>query len=258
MVVDQSRVILMGDSAGGGIITVMQKRIIEHNMTAPILFVPVYPWLNLVDYKLPSGMSNKKDDWKEVGDVFATITYVGIKQDKINKKMVEEIFEGKHMLLIPEVEERKKLFSYLDYKLVPEKYRTGHDNYKKFISDHEKLVEELTSSHAKLDENSELLKNKEFCVAALKCFNPEASPSFLDDSVLSKFPETYMIICEKDELKDENFIFAERLKRNSVKTTVAYSATGYHGIISDTYKNDEALRLFNDLIAYVVNKVWGV
>jgi hypothetical protein len=66
-----------------------------------------------------------------------------------------------------------------------------------------------------------------------------------------------MIICEKDELKDKNFIFAERLKRNGVQTTVAYTKTGYHGIKSDTYKDNEALRLFNHLVAYVVKKVWG-
>jgi len=43
----------------------------------------------------------------------------------------------------------------------------------------EKLVQELASPNAKLDENSELFKNKEFSKAALNCFNPEASPSFL-------------------------------------------------------------------------------
>ncbi len=255
--VDKKRVILMGDSAGGGIITVMQKRIIEHNMISPILYVPIYPWLNLVDYQLPSGMSNKKENWKEVGDVFSTIIYAGINRGMINKAMVDEIFESKHVLLILDVEKRKQIFNYLDYNLVPEQYRTGHGDYTKLISDHKKLVQELTSPNAKLDENSELFKNKEFAKAALNCFNPESSPSFLDDSILSKFSETFMIICEKDELKDENFIFAERLKRNGVKTTVAYSKKGYHGIISDTYKDNEALRLFNQLVAYIVKKVCG-
>ena len=84
--VDNKRVILMGDSAGGGIITVMQKRIIQLNMISPILYVPIYPWLNLVDFKLPSGMSNKKEN---CGDVFSTITYAGINQRMINKAMVD-------------------------------------------------------------------------------------------------------------------------------------------------------------------------
>jgi hypothetical protein len=82
-----------------------------------------------------------------------------------------------------------------------------------YVSDHQKLVNQLISPNSKLDPNSELVKNKHFAQATLKLFNTEASPSFLDDSILQKFSETYMIICELDELKDENFIFSERLKK---------------------------------------------
>jgi hypothetical protein len=103
----------MDDSASGGIITVMQKRIIQLNMIPLILYVPIYPLLNLVDFKLPSGRSNKKENWKEVGDVFSTITYAGINQRMINKAMVDEIFESKHVLLTIDVEKRKQIFNYL-------------------------------------------------------------------------------------------------------------------------------------------------
>ena len=229
----------------------MLKRIIEHKMISPMLYVPIYPWLNLVDFTLPSGKSNEKHEWKEIGDVFSTLTYVGMKQDKINKKMVMEIFESKHVLLIDDTNQRLKYMNFLDYNLVPSQYRTGNgDDYQKFISDHEKMIKNLTSPQTKLHDDSELMKNKEFAVAALKCFDNEASPSFLDDSILKHFCETYMIICELDELKDENLIFSERLKQNGIKCKVSYSTPGYHGIISDTYKNDEALRLFNDMIKF--------
>jgi acetyl esterase/lipase len=42
-------------------------------------------------------------------------------------------------------------------------------------------------------------------------FSPEISPGLADD--LKGLPDAYIIVGETDVLKDENLIYAERLKR---------------------------------------------
>jgi acetyl esterase/lipase len=55
----------------------------------------------------------------------------------------------------------------------------------------------------------------------VKLFNDDVSPSLADDLVLKEYPSTFMIVCKSDPLRDEGFIFFERMKKLGVN--VKYS-----------------------------------
>jgi acetyl esterase/lipase len=252
--IDVNKIILMGDSAGGGIVLAVMKRIIETgSMLLPILQVPIYPWLQNLDFKFPSQACNEKKDWSDVGDIKLILWYVGVKN--VTKEMVEAVRHSQHLLLIDDVKLRLKYLNCIDFNLMPAQYKHGKGDYSKYISDHDGIIHSLSLEKAKIDAESILKMDKTFSKAALQLFNVEISPGFLDDEIIKKFPETYILIVQNDELKDENFVFAERLKRNGVKIKVVFSQKGYHGIISDSYKDDEALKLLNEMVEFIKSKV---
>ena len=253
--VDLENMIFMGDSHGGAIVTVMVKRCIENKMKLPILQTLIYPRLNLVDFTLPSHLCNKKDDWTKVGDIYSNLVSSGLNKKKINKEMVEEIRLSKHLLLIDDINVRLKYLKYIDYNLIPTQYKNGYGDYKTYVKDHAELVRKLSLPDADLDDKCLLKCDEEFSKSAFKLLLPEMSPSFLSDSLLKKFPQTYLIVVENDPVKDENFIFSERLKRNGVKVNVAYYLNKSKGRINengyDFEKNNE--KYMEDMIEYILN-----
>ena len=235
----------------------MVKRLIENKMNLPVLQVPIYPWLNLVDFTYPSQICNLKSDWTEVGDVYSAIIYSGINYNNITQEMVDAIRSSQHLLLINDTKLRSQYLKYIDYGLMPQEYKTviSCSNYSQYIIQHDLLIKNLSSPLAKLSDKSILFKNKNFAQAALKLLNTEATLSFLDDEILKSFPETYMIIVEHDEIRDENFIFSERLKANGVKVKVSYYQTGYHGILADIFTSIDAMTVFTDIVTFLKKRV---
>ena len=52
--VNAEKMVLAGDSAGGGIVAAITQRLLEENQPQPRLQVLIYPWIQLVNSKLPS------------------------------------------------------------------------------------------------------------------------------------------------------------------------------------------------------------
>jgi len=52
-------------------------------------------------------------------------------------------------------------------------------------------------------------------------------------------------------LKDENLIFAERLKKAGVKTKVAFYETCYHGMIQLVDRYELPKKIQEDLVNYI-------
>ena len=254
--VDAENIILMGDSQGGSLVTVMIKRIIENKLKLPILQALMYPRLNYLDYTFPSYLSNTKGD--KFDDIHSALVKAGLNRKKINKNMIEEISQSKHLFLIEDTQTRLKYLKYIDYNLIPVQFKNGNSDYKSYVKNHEQLLQQLSLPDGDL-ENDSLLKNDEdFSKAAFKLLLPEVSPCFLSNSVLNKFPQTYMIIVENETVRDENFIFSERLKQNGVKVNVAYYLNKGKGKINESgydfgKKNVTNERYIEDMIEFILN-----
>ena len=94
---------------------------------------------------------------------------------------------------------------------------------KYFDTNRLKIPDHMPRKKSKQSVTSDTLLSKEFenCVT-----NPEFSPLMAPD--LSKFPKTYIMSAEYDILKDECYIFADRLKNAGVEVFHDYKRGAWH------------------------------
>ena len=89
-------------------------------------------------------------------------------------------------------------------------------------------------------------------------FNKQMSPSLIDTDDLMVAPSTYFIVCEMDGLKDEQLLYAERLKSVRRKVEIAYYKDGFHGMapLIDSERGFKLSRkMLNDLAEYIKQNV---
>jgi acetyl esterase/lipase len=226
----------------------MTQRLINENRKLPILQILVYPWLQLVNFSSPSYIRNRKTSCYAITSIKCILWYLGI--GKITGEMEEAIAQSQHLLLIEDVNQRLKYLDCLSIDHIPDVYKKDG-----MYNDYAGLS---TLAHLKLDERNILKRDKKFAKAALRLFDTEISPGLIDDEMLKKFPQTYFIICACDEFKDENLVFAERLRKKNVEVNIAFSEDGYHGMItdiSDDYLNRNSVKLVDDLVDFIKIKV---
>ena len=197
----------------------------------------------MINFTSPSYMKNRKTEFYALNGIKCLLWYLGIR--KITKNMIKTLEKSQHLLLIEDKNLREKYLDCLSTDLIPESYKNNeNDNLKKLANE-------------TLSEQSFLKRNKKFAQIAMKLFDKELSPALIDDEMIKKFPDTYFIICENDEFKDENFVFAERLRINNVNVTVSFCEEGYHGMITDItdgYLNTNSVKLVDDMVNYIKMK----
>jgi len=174
-------------------------------------------------------------------------------EKNVSKELENCLRSNEHVLLIEDIEERKKYANYLNPDLIPNIYKTGKNYYNNVDKyKNSKLIED------KLRTNSILKKNQKIANIVKNLFNSDLSPGLVSDEVLKKLPKAYIVTVEFDELKDESIIYAERLRRCGVEVKVAYYEDGFHGIV--TFVNNDslntvALQIVDDLINYIKKNV---
>jgi len=127
-----------------------------------------------------------------------------------------------HILAIEDEEERFKYQSYFDLNMIPEKYKSKVDYYKKFSSKNTFPTEIRATSPLKTNVTLRKLTRK--------LLSPDASPLLADSSVLERTPKTYMIVCEWDALKDQELLYAARLRNSNVEIEIAFYESCFHGM----------------------------
>jgi acetyl esterase/lipase len=171
----------------------------------------------------------------------------------VSKELENCLRSNEHVLLIEDIEERKKYANYLNPDLIPNIYKTGknyYNNVDKFKDS--KLIED------NLRNNSILKKNQKIANIVKNLFNSDLSPGLVSDEVLKLLPKAYIVTVELDELKDESLIYAERLRRCGVEVKVEYYEDGFHGILTfldNNSPNTVALKIVEDLIKYIKKNV---
>ncbi|XP_069731050.1 arylacetamide deacetylase-like 4 [Phaenicophaeus curvirostris] len=58
------------------------------------------------------------------------------------------------------------------------------------------------------------------------------SPLLAEDSVIRQLPETYIVTCEFDVLRDDGLLYKKRLEDNGVRVTWYHSQSAFHGILA--------------------------
>ncbi|XP_070614326.1 arylacetamide deacetylase-like 4 isoform X2 [Erythrolamprus reginae] len=69
------------------------------------------------------------------------------------------------------------------------------------------------------------------CEALQSLTLPECSPLLEEEAVLSLLPETFILTCEYDVLRDDGLLYKKRLEDQRVLVTWRHLANGFHGIL---------------------------
>lgn len=215
---DTNKVILAGDSAGGNAVAIITQKILQQKLKMPKLQVLIYPWVQMVNFKLPSLIKYKQG--KTVAKMI--VEYLGY--SNMSKETLQFLSDNNHFHLIDDSKLKEKYLSRSSPNLIPKKFKAEqsyYDSYdKEFLS---KKVENL----------SRFREDKKLAYIIEKMFSDETSPGLADKEKLIGLPNAYFIITEFDGIRDEGFIYSEHLKDAGVNVEVKYYENGFHGCINN-------------------------
>ncbi len=188
-------------------------------------------WLQMVTKKTPS---MTKLPYLAVTNM--ALVYLGYPEPSDEMLSIYETNE--HALLLNS-KTRKKCESYLDINLIPKEYQIKEPDL-----NGKNLLQASTNSISK---NSLLVLNRTFAEKALLLFSDDLSPSLVNDKILKQYPLTVIYICDRDPLRDEQFIFAERMKRLGVNVQIKFDSCPHTNIL----KHYESNPRLNDLVSFI-------
>ncbi|XP_009905131.2 arylacetamide deacetylase-like 4 [Dryobates pubescens] len=199
--VDPSRIIICGDSSGGTLTAAVAQALVNRRdlpkLRAQIL---IYPFLQCVDFDLPSYQQNKAVPilLKE-----RTITF-GLRYLNKDVRLVETMDRWSH---IPE-DLRLKYKKWVSADHIPQEFKARGYQPSPTLP----LAEEL----------AEILR---------PLLNPVFSPLLAEDSVIAQLPETFILTCEYDVLRDDGLLYKKRLEDHGIKVTWCHLQEGFHGTL---------------------------
>ncbi|XP_054251008.1 arylacetamide deacetylase-like 4 [Indicator indicator] len=200
--VDPANVIVCGDSAGGNLAAAVSQTLAGRSdlpkLRAQIL---IYPGLQALDFNLPSYHQNRGVPllFRERAAFFALQYLNG------HALHMQEVLEGSH--IPPDM--RLKYRKWVSPDNIPEKFKV-------------RGVKPLRPT----DFIAEVYETvKRFC-------EPNLCPLLAEDSVVHQLPESFILTCEYDVLRDDGLLYKKRLEDNGVRVTWYHLEDGFHGIIS--------------------------
>lgn len=204
--VDNSRIVVSGDSAGGNLTAAVCLRVSGLEQESPELpplraQVMIYPALQMVDFTLPSYRQNQC-----VPLLFRTrmaFFYLHYLNGEVS--LGEEVVDGQHVPL----ELRAAYRKWINGDLIPDQFKAGgHRPSPPQTPDNEAV---------------DLLK---------RSLEPTFSPLLASDAAISKMPPAYILTCQFDVLRDDGLLFKKRLEDNGVPVSWHHIPDGFHGIVS--------------------------
>ena len=195
----------------------------EPNLPQVKLQVLIYPFLQALDFNLPSHreFSGRSSVCHLTREILAdTAIMYGFK----DHGSLEDVCKNKHV----SVEMKKKYESFVNVGLLDKKMQVRGGLQK----NHEEPNETLSS----------LVHNN--------LVDPYAWPLMATDNMLKKLSRTYVIVMEIDPLRDDGLIFFERLRRIKVDSQLRYWQGLEHDLFNLFHYNSHSVAV-DDLSDYL-------
>ncbi|CAD6189114.1 unnamed protein product [Caenorhabditis auriculariae] len=233
--IDTSKIVVMGDSAGGNLAAVVsQRRVSSGKQPAIRAQSLIYPLLQMADMQ--------------------TVSYRYFKQRLTGYALVDPTSVAYYYMFYAGINMDEK-----DY-LVPHVLTNGH------VADKHKSTVNKAMSHAAHIENAHNYNNYSI-PAVLKespseeakrlmepfIVNPDFSPLMREN--LSDLPPTFVLTCEFDVLRDEGIMYAKRLEEAGVPTLHRHYINGFHAMLNFHNELEEATLSLLDIVRWTANYV---
>ncbi|NXF77505.1 ADCL4 protein, partial [Sclerurus mexicanus] len=195
--VDPARIIVCGDSAGGTY-TASVCQELGHRTDIPKVRaqVLIYPFLQALNFHLPSHQKNASTAFLSCDRA----VHIILKYLNKDCSLKEPILAGSH---VPE-SMNLKYKKWISPDLIPEVFKLG---YKPPLP-----ASFLPQVHEEVQE----------------LFEPRFSPLLAEDAVVCLLPDTCIITCEHDVLRDDGLLYKKRLEDNNVRVTWHHVQKGFH------------------------------
>ncbi|CAO4373689.1 unnamed protein product [Caenorhabditis nigoni] len=233
--VNTSKIVIMGDSAGGNLATVITQRRAARQASPKLAGqVLIYPLLQMADMQ--------------------SISYRYFRSRLQGYALVDPESVAFYYMFYAGIDMDEKAY------LVPSVTSNGHiprrlrSHVQKMLS-HKSVIE---SVHNYRNHSVSEISEVEWSVEAQELLepflaNPDFSPLMRDD--LSNLPPTMVITCEFDILRDEGLIYAHRLKTSGVLTKAIHYENGFHAMLNFHSELDEATKAVNDIEQWTLETI---
>ncbi|NXM03592.1 ADCL3 protein, partial [Tyrannus savana] len=196
--VDPARIIVCGDSAGGTYATSVCQELVHRTDLPKIRAqVLIYPFLQALNFNLPS---YQKNAFTAFLSRERTVQFI-LKYLNKDCSLKEPILAGSHVPESVNLKYRK----WISPDLIPEVFKVGYE------------APLPTSFSPRVHEQVPEL---------FECW---FSPLLAEDAVICHLPDTCIVTCGHDVLRDEGLLYKKRLEDNNVRVTWHHVEEGFHG-----------------------------
>nr|XP_048274005.1 arylacetamide deacetylase-like 3 [Myodes glareolus] len=200
--VDPARVVVCGDSVGGNAATVVCQEFLKQadlpRIRAQIL---IYSSLQSIDFRGPSYQQNANIPLLSWNLAF----YCWCCHLDLRTSWKNAIKNGTH--LPPEVWEKYR--KWLGSENIPERFKKRGYQYIPPGPVNEDAYQEINLT-----------------------LNSVCSPLIAEDDIVSRLPETCIVSCEYDLLRDHSLLYKKRLEDLGVPVTWHHMEDGFHGVLN--------------------------
>lgn len=198
---DPSRVVICGDSVGGGYGALISQVLVGRSDLPRIRAqVLIYPVLQVINLQLPSYQQNQNVPFLTQKLMLTCLFRYLI----VDFSWQDAVLSG--AFIPPEV--WKKYSKWLSRDNIPKRFqRPGCPPV----------------FPAPFNEDA-YLENQHF-------LDVEISPLLRDDETLARLPEAFLVSCENDILRDDTLLYKKRLEDQGVPVTWYHVEDGFHGVL---------------------------
>ncbi|KAL8198551.1 UNVERIFIED_CONTAM: hypothetical protein K2H54_015718 [Gekko kuhli] len=199
--VDPNCIVVAGDSSGAtGAAALCQQLVGRVDLPRIRAQVLLYPFVQAVDFNLPSYQQNHS-----VPILFKKRAIsLGFKYFKMKDIDIARLMQNAH---------------------IPENMRV---KYKKWVSADHIPDEFKVRGYVPVEPAPFSVELYELAKPALETW---FSPLLAEDEIIRQLPETFLLTCEYDVLRDDGLLYKKRLEDNGVPVTWLHLKDGFHGIV---------------------------
>lgn len=242
--IDVNRLAIMGDSAGGNLAMAVTWELQSLYKSGKISYKPkmqvlVYPYLQVLNFKLPSHIRNKGFF---VGTNLLQKCWLAYSGLKYRSDLPEKLAQNTHVKCSENKKLKKFRKSFLNSDFIDKKYLEGWDLNSNIAE------EEMTTTTRECEGYDEIVD---------LMLDIRMSPLMMNDEQLSQLPTTHILVCGYDPLRDEGLILAKRLEEANVTTSLQYLSKSPHAAMSigaikgSGYHYEENLKMFKLIKNYL-------